>query len=56
MRDKPVIRHCRNCLYHKTTPCGDIVCDVRYKHVEFERIRAVICKFYNDGKEDDKHE
>ena len=47
---KPIIRHCRNCEYHKGTPCGSVFCDVRYTHITFERLRAVLCKFYKENE------
>lgn len=54
---KPMIRHCRNCVYLKTSDCGDIkdgVCMVKYKFKDFfeQRISALLCRFYKQKKEE----
>lgn len=46
MGDKPIIKHCRNCKYHKSASKFDIWCDVKYKWRENGRISALFCRFY----------
>ena len=41
---KPLIRHCRNCKWYNRSCTID--CDVLYKDISFERLRAMFCKFY----------
>ena len=48
---KPMIRHCRNCEYLKTSNYGDIrdgVCMVKYKFKDctMQRISALFCRFF----------
>ena len=45
---KPMIRHCMNCEYHQCTLCGSVYCDVKYKNIWFERLGAILCKFYKE--------
>ena len=52
----PKIRHCRNCAWHKTNYLQTdnprtYDCRVRYKSVYFERITALLCKYYKQEEE-----
>ena len=53
MKQKPRIRHCRNCQWHCSIE-GYYECRVRYTDVLFERLRALFCRFYEVVEEDDE--
>ena len=41
---KPLIRHCKNCKWYNR---GCVTkCDVRYTDIDFPRLKAKFCKFY----------
>ena len=46
MNDKPIIRHCRNCKYSYMKFGGYCGCEVRYKNIDCQRIRAWFCRYY----------
>ena len=50
---KPIIRHCKNCIYSNFVLSGynhtdSIKCEVKYQHIlnEFQRIRALFCPHF----------
>lgn len=61
--NKPMIRHCYNCKYSKDvqmfTVWGDPMfvarCYVRFKNIQYPRLRALTCRFYeqNEVNQDD---
>ena len=53
MKQKPRIRHCRNCQWHCSIE-GYYECRVRYTDVLFERLRALFCRFYEVVEEDEE--
>jgi len=47
---KPTIRHCKNCEWSKeyfplTAGCN-VYCSVKYKGIQWERITALLCRYY----------
>lgn len=54
MKNKPIIRHCKNCDYccKFNHPCDNIYCSVRYNCVSngIQRIRALFCSYYKKIK------
>jgi hypothetical protein len=46
MSKKPIIRHCRNCEYHKPAHIFDAWCDVKYKWIEKGKKGARFCRYY----------
>ena len=57
---KPMIRHCYNCKYYKTTISKGFgvfrQCDVKYTPIgKFPKLRALTCRFYEqkEVKEDE---
>ena len=48
MSDKPMIRHCKNCKWLTSMD----FCAVKYKYKldEFQRISALLCKYYKERK------
>lgn len=56
-KDKPLIRHCMNCRYSTEVEIEDFVshtkytyCLVKYKNIDFPRLCAKMCKFYEEEK------
>lgn len=56
---KPIIRHCKNCEWSKeyfpqTAGCN-VYCSVKYKGVQWERITALLCRYYKqeEGADND---
>lgn len=54
MSQKPIIKHCRNCIYGENTIpegyCADMYCNVKYKFIKFERLSALLCPYYSAKK------
>lgn len=44
--DKPLIRHCRNCKWCQETGFYGLKCIVRYKNIEYPRLKAILCMYY----------
>ena len=47
----PIIRHCRNCEYHKPAFLFDVWCNVKYKWQKNGRKSAIFCKQYKQKVE-----
>ena len=43
--DKPLIRHCKNCKWCEEC-WSNIKCHVRYKNIDFPRLKAIFCMYY----------
>lgn len=60
MSQKPIIKHCRNCIYGENTIpegyCAAMYCNVRYKFINFERLSALLCPHYSAKKDEGKKE
>ena len=42
---KPIIRHCKNCQWHK--PSWMLIdCTVKYNKISFPRLRALFCRYF----------
>lgn len=52
---KPMIRHCKNCRWHKKYVIGDGECTVKYITASNPRRRALLCRFYEE-KEGEENE
>lgn len=60
--NKPKIRHCRNCQWHKCNYFkksmadlkGWYECRVKYKNIGFERLTALLCRHYKEATEEYK--
>lgn len=58
--NKPKIRHCRNCQYHKVHYIGlkdfnfetYTNCRVKYKDIRLERLTALLCRHYKEATEE----
>lgn len=50
---KPMIRHCRNCEYISSVD----YCTVKYSYKpdEFQRISALLCKFYKQRSDNNEN-
>jgi len=42
----PLLRHCKNCKWQRTTTRSGTLCHVRHKYIERRRLRALLCRFY----------
>lgn len=54
--DKPIIKHCRNCAFCKKSSIyyfPKLYCDVCYKEINYPRIRAILCQYFVERKEDE---
>lgn len=58
--NKPKIRHCKNCAWHRLNYIGKNTsenytdCRVKYKDIRVERLTALLCKHYCETKEEYK--
>lgn len=44
--EKPIIRHCRNCEFAKISVFDNVYCTVKYEPCVWQRLEAVLCRFY----------
>ena len=46
--NKPLIRHCKNCIYHEDTVISmfNVICPVKYDYITTPRLSALLCRFY----------
>lgn len=55
---KPIVRHCRNCRWcDKFVPVsnGNVVfCSVKYKPVRWQRVTALLCRYFCKVEEADE--
>ncbi len=51
MNDKPIIRNCKNCKYHRES-LYDGYCEVKYQYIEWGMQKALFCRYYKkkEGK------
>ena len=45
MNEKPIIRHWRNCKWHRGS-LGIEECEVKYDYIHDGRIKALFCRYY----------
>ena len=46
--NKPLIRHCKNCIYQEDSLISDfnVTCTVKYDYIITPRLSALLCRFY----------
>lgn len=55
MKNKPIIRHCKNCEWAERHTYNSIYCNVKYGIVaeDFQRLEALFCRYYQKRDETD---